>query len=69
MAVAVPFCNRCGEEFDIAPGALGNGTVAIRLGYLYLLSILNEAKSREFKREDDNNFICGNCYFDLTDDD
>ncbi|MCJ7527473.1 MAG: hypothetical protein MUO37_05085 [Methyloceanibacter sp.] len=37
------------------------------MGWLYPLSRAPAAIRRRFKREDDNNHLCGNCYFDLTD--
>lgn len=61
-----PFCNRCLEEFPMAPDQVGPPR-RWEMGWLYPLSRAPAAIRRRFKREDDNNHLCGNCYFDLTD--
>jgi len=60
-----PFCNRCLEDFPVGP----NRPRGWALGWLYPLSKAPAFIRRRYKREDDNNHLCGNCYFDLTDKD
>ena len=57
-----PFCNVCSEDFP-----LDKEPTSWRMGFLRSLSKATLRIRRRFKREDDNNYLCGNCYFDLTD--
>lgn len=64
MMDGTPFCNRCHEDFPLAPPRVRGWA----MGWLYPLSKAPKWIRQRFKREiDDNNYLCGNCYFDLTD--
>jgi hypothetical protein len=63
--VTAPFCNRCFEEFPLASAE--DGKKPIRMGLLYKLTRFGKKIRDAQERDDDNNFLCGNCYFDLTD--
>lgn len=59
-----PFCNRCLEEFPLAPEPKLRGWA---MGWLYPLTKAPAKIKSRYHREDENNYLCGNCYFDLTD--
>lgn len=61
-----PFCCRCKEDFPIAEEPAG-----WRMGIMRLLSKAPKRirdQFREWLDDDMGHYLCGNCYFDLTDD-
>jgi len=61
------FCCNCREEFPVADPA-----AALRMGKLYRLEDFPERLASRFaswRGDDEGGYLCGNCYFDLTDDD
>ena len=63
--MTTPFCNRCFEEFPLADVMQHKQPVS--MGLLYKLTRFSKKIRDDQKRDDDNNFLCGNCWFDLTD--
>lgn len=55
-------CARCMEDFPIAPEVF-----SVQMGYLFPLSRF-AAVVRSRVGEASTDYLCGNCYFDLTDD-
>jgi len=57
------WCKRCQEEFPIVEKG-----VAIRMGFLYPLSRFSKKIREHYEvKHGTGDFLCGNCYFDLTD--
>lgn len=60
-----PFCSRCQEDFPVAvePSRW-------RMGFLRRIDKAPKRIQRQFTRDkefDEGNYLCGNCFFDLTD--
>lgn len=59
-----PFCNRCLEDFPLSEQK------QVEMGSLYPLGLFASAVRRKVQpREDGNNYLCGNCYFNLSEED
>lgn len=60
-----PFCQRCKEDF---PVSTVHGFV---MGYLRSIDALSKQEWRQLgivdSEEVNGRYLCGNCYFDLTD--
>jgi hypothetical protein len=60
------FCCECKEDFPLA-----EKHTAIRMGFLFPLSRMPRRLQERFRSwadHEDGAYLCGNCYFDLTDD-
>ena len=64
------FCGRCKEDFPLAPiipkaSLVGSGLkFPLRMGYNYPISRMPSKIKSQYREW---YYICGNCYFDLTD--
>jgi len=67
-ATDVPFCCRCHEEFPVA-SKVEQLVEPVRMGLLYKLTRFGKRVKDKLDREPTSDFLCGNCYFDLTDED
>ena len=58
------WCARCKEEFPVADNPNGS----IRMGWLYPLKRFKKKIKNHFQvKNQTGDYLCGNCYFDLTD--
>ena len=58
-----PHCRRCYEDFPVAKEPSG-----WRMGFLRSLKKAPAKIRRQYQTEwDEEDYLCGNCYFDLTD--
>jgi hypothetical protein len=61
------FCCNCQEDFPVAPDG-----AAVRMGFLFpLVRMPKRLRDRfaSWRKHEDGSYLCGNCYFDLTDED
>ncbi|MDP3062930.1 MAG: hypothetical protein Q8O40_06945 [Chloroflexota bacterium] len=63
-----PFCQRCQEDFPVDPRPKPDG---FRMGLLRPIDSMSKHLWRKLRVVDWENpngrYLCGNCYFDLTD--
>jgi len=59
------WCDRCKEEFPIAPK---EEQTRIRMGFLYPKQKIPARARRHYTcNAGTSNYLCGNCYFDILD--
>ncbi len=58
------FCGRCKEDFPLRPEVPKGFKVPMRMGYNFPLKEMPGKIKDQFREW---KYICGNCYFDLTD--
>lgn len=56
------YCVRCMEDFEVSK------IKPFQMGYNYPLEMMPKSIQNKFRDiSDEEMFLCGNCYFDLTD--